>query len=320
MRAYLIGISGAAAWAWGTSLVVGLEIASEKGLGAWLIWAAANAGTLAVFGALTRRGFLAGHVFRLRAIKAAALLIQIFCLIIQLIIINKIVLELGGGPIAAYLTATAFGIFFSLLDYRHGLSTGIKTNYIQWLIAIGALLAIIAAALGTGEPRVAFPESEGPALWWGLWAACILFSGPIGDAQHWQRAESAGRGSKAYFIAAGAFGFYMLLIVIAAGFEFSPLMQLFLLVAVLAVTSSTISSISFAVNDLIAKETGAAVALFVCIFWGIFARFDVLAIWSSAGIYRVLFAVLILYLGYRGLRNENRKDETGRFEAIRKKR
>lgn len=58
-----LGVSVAASWAWGTSLIVGMEIAQQKGLKTWLIWAIANAATLAVFGALTRTGLLARHVF-----------------------------------------------------------------------------------------------------------------------------------------------------------------------------------------------------------------------------------------------------------------
>lgn len=53
------GVSAAASWAWGTSLIVGMEIAQTKGRAAWGIWATANAATLAVFGALTRSGLLA---------------------------------------------------------------------------------------------------------------------------------------------------------------------------------------------------------------------------------------------------------------------
>lgn len=91
-----------------------MEIAQQKGLGAWLIWTTANAGTLAVFGALTRSGLLAWHVFDVRAIKALALVIQVFCLVIQLNIINKVIMQMSGDPLLGYVTATATGVIFTV--------------------------------------------------------------------------------------------------------------------------------------------------------------------------------------------------------------
>ena len=72
MNGVKLGVSAAASWAWGTSLIVGMEIAQTKGLAAWGIWATANAATLAVFGALIRSGLLARHVFDAKGIKAAS--------------------------------------------------------------------------------------------------------------------------------------------------------------------------------------------------------------------------------------------------------
>ena len=42
--------SSAASWAWGTSLIMGQQIAQQKGLIAWIIWAVCNTLTLALFG------------------------------------------------------------------------------------------------------------------------------------------------------------------------------------------------------------------------------------------------------------------------------
>ena len=59
MNGVKLGVSAAASWAWGTSLIVGMEIAQTKGLAAWGIWVTANAATLAVFGVLTCSGLFA---------------------------------------------------------------------------------------------------------------------------------------------------------------------------------------------------------------------------------------------------------------------
>ena len=105
MNGVKLGVSAAASWVWGTSLIVGMEIAQTKGLAAWGIWATANAATLAVFGALTRSGLLARHVFDAKGIKAAALPIQVFCLVIQLSIISRVVVGTGASTRSGWHTA-----------------------------------------------------------------------------------------------------------------------------------------------------------------------------------------------------------------------
>lgn len=78
-----LGISAASSWAWGTSLVVGMEVAQTKGLGAWAIWAMTNTAALALFGLLAPR-LKVMRAFDRPVIKAGALLIQLFILVIQM--------------------------------------------------------------------------------------------------------------------------------------------------------------------------------------------------------------------------------------------
>lgn len=50
-----LGSSIAISWAWGTSLILGLEIARTKGIETFLIWALANTLTLTIFGLLYKK-------------------------------------------------------------------------------------------------------------------------------------------------------------------------------------------------------------------------------------------------------------------------
>lgn len=300
-----LGLSVAASWAWGTSLIVGMEIAQQKGLHAWIIWATANALTLALFGALAQSGLLSRRVYDLRIVKAAAILIQVFCLIIQLNIINKVLVQMGAGPGLAYASASAVGVTFTLWMYRHGLKTSIMTDKFQWAITIAIILAILLVALVSGAAPVAYPASTSGDVLWGIWSACILFAGPIGDVQHWQRGEVNPR---AYYSGAFWFAVYMVLILAMSSVQFSGLMNALLLVAVLCVTSSTIDSIAVAMHEVSNKRTGTALALFICFFWGVFAKIGVIELWSHAGIYRVGFAVAIIITAWR-LRHGDRKKE-----------
>lgn len=47
--AFFYAMSLAASWAWGTSLVVGMQIIQEKGIIPFLIWAVANSLALPLF-------------------------------------------------------------------------------------------------------------------------------------------------------------------------------------------------------------------------------------------------------------------------------
>lgn len=290
-----LGVSAAASWAWGTSLIVGMEIAQSKGLLAWFIWATANCLTLVFFGELTRRGVLGRHVFDKLLVKWSAILVQVFCLVIQLNIINQVVLQFGASPMVSYLIATAVGVFFTLLMYRRGLETSILTDNYQWAITMLSIVAIVAVGVWQGVPRVVYPTSATSDILWGIWSAVILMSGPIGDVQHWQRAETSGRG-KAYAWAALFFAIYMGLVLVMSMFQFNALMSAILFIAVLGVTSSTIDSIAVALHEVANKKVGTVVALFICVFWGVFAKMGIVELWSKAGVYRVAFALLILFI------------------------
>lgn len=295
-----IGVSSAASWAWGTSLIVGMQIAQQKGLTAWFIWAIANSITLAIFGELSRTGILGHKVFNLKPIKWAALLIQCLCLIIQMNIIFEVLQKFGLGWWESYGAASVIGIIFTMWMYRYGLITSIKTDVWQWVITMLSIISIIGIGLYNNAPHIVFPDSSISDILWGIWSACILLSGPIGDVQHWQRAEIDTNG-KGYKYGAVFFALYMVMILAMACFEFTPIMNGILLLAVLCVTSSTIDSIAVAMHEISNKQIGTIVALFICLFWGVFAEIGVLSLWSHAGIYRVGFALLILFISYKSI-------------------
>lgn len=295
------GASIAASWAWGTSLIVGMQIAQQKGWGAWAVWAAANTLTLAFFGLLARCGLLGRHVFDRPGIKVMALVIQCFCLVIQMNILFMVLRDMGVPEGGASLAAAAVGWAFTLAMYRHGLSASIWTDCWQWGMTMLAIVVIIGMGLWQDVPRIAFPESSSDDMLWGLWSACILLSGPIGDVQHWQRAEVTGRGT-AFFWGSFFFGLYMLLVFAMARLQFTTGMNLVLLVAVLCVTSSTIDSIAVALHEISNRKVGTVVALLICSFWGVFAHIGIIELWSRAGVFRVAFALLILGTAWKAWR------------------
>lgn len=301
-----MGISAAASWAWGTSLIVGMQIAQQKGLSAWFIWAIANSLTLAFFGMLARQGILGRHIFNKKPIKVAALCIQCLCLVIQMNIIYEVLCGFGMAMEHAYMVASTVGVVFTVWMYWHGLRTSIATDVWQGCIAVIAILVILAIGLSTGAQLRVFPVSTSGDILWGIWSACILLSGPIGDVQHWQRAEVAGD-SPAYYWGAVFFALYMALILAMACFKFSMTMNGVLLIAVLCVTSSTIDSIAVALHEVANKRIGTGVSLAICISWGVFANIGVLSLWSHAGAFRVAFAIAILLMAAMSARAAKRQ-------------
>jgi len=294
---FKIGSSGAASWAWGTSLIMGQQIAQEKGLVAWIIWAVCNSLTLALFGWLINHKKITPETYERKEVKIIALIIQLFCLLVQLNFINQQFMILTGNSTLAYLITIVIGFFFTLIVYKKGLPTSIKTDVGQWLGAIGSIVVIVAVALITKAPLQTFATTSGSGILWGIWSGLILFAGPIGDVQHWQRAE-VDKTKKGYYLGAFLFALYMLEILSMAFFKFTPLMNAILLIAVLCVTTSTIDSIAVALHTLGDKRIGTGVALALCIGFGLFVKMGMIQLWSSFGVIRFAFAVGILLLPF----------------------
>lgn len=58
LKSMYLGTSIAISWAWGTSLILGMEIARTQGIETFAIWATANCLTLAIFGLLYKKRYL----------------------------------------------------------------------------------------------------------------------------------------------------------------------------------------------------------------------------------------------------------------------
>lgn len=285
-----MGLSIAFSWAWASSLVIGQSIAIERGIIPFLIWAIANTLTLGLFGVLFKKGLFTEAIFQNKAFKTFAIVIQAFCLIINLNILNQL--------IDNYWMTTAIGLFFILLMYPRGLIASILTDQVQGIITFVVMLAIIALGLISGGTVAAHPVNSDGGVLWALWSACILLTSPFGDVQMWQRARANDGGG--FWWASAFFGLYMVLIFIMSLFEFNGIMTTLLLVACLAVTTSTVDSIAVAMHEVSNKHVGTALAIALCLFWGVFKEIGIVELWSTLGIYRVGFCVIVLIFAIKG--------------------
>jgi hypothetical protein len=245
---------------------MGQQIAQEKGIIAWVIWAVCNTLTLALFGWLYNKKKISPETYNRKEVKVIALIIQLFSLLVQLNFINQQFLIITGSTIAAYLITIALGFFFTLIVYKKGLPTSVKTDVYQWIMAIVAIIAVIAVGIFTKAPLQVFAPTSMSGVLWGIWSGLILF------------------------------GLYMLLILGMAFFKFTLPMHIILLVAVLGVTTSTIDSIAVALHEVGNKRIGTGLSLLLCIAFGVFVKMGMLKLWSSFGVIRFAFAVGILLL------------------------
>ena len=302
-----LGLSIAFSWAWASSLIIGQSIAIERGIVPFLIWAVANAATLGLFGLLFKTGIFTRKIYTNKVFKTFAVVIQAFCLIINLNILNQI--------IDNYFITTAIGLFFILLMYRRGLITSILTDKYQGIITFITLIALIVVGLFSGAEINAHPLNSSGGVLWALWSACVLLTSPFGDIQMWQRAKMNNNG-RGFLYATGFFGGYMALIFLMSLFQFNGLMNALLLIAALCVTTSTIDSIAVAMHEVANKRVGTALAVFLCVFWGVFKEIGIVELWSTIGIYRVIFCVSVLIFAIKGaMKNENTKNKTGKIKA-----
>lgn len=292
---YKIGFSGAASWAWGTSLIMGQQIVQEKGIIAWIIWATCNSLTLALLGFLYNKNLISTKIFNRKEVKTIALIIQLFCLLVQLNFINQQFFRLLGNSTISYTITILIGFTFTLIVFKRGLPTSINTDVFQWILAVASIIIIIVIGLITKVPLQNFAPNSTSNVLWGIWSGLILFAGPIGDVQHWQRV-SFDKSKKAYYLAAALFAVYMLLVLGMAMFQFSKVMDIILLIAVLCITTSTIDSIAVATHEIKSKAVGTIISLIMCIVWGLFVKIGMINLWSSFGVIRFAFAVGILIL------------------------
>ena len=79
---FMYAMSLAASWAWGTSLVVGMQTVQTKGIIPFLIWAIANSLAIPLFGFIAYRIPNLERVVNSRVVMLFTTIISVFCLFV----------------------------------------------------------------------------------------------------------------------------------------------------------------------------------------------------------------------------------------------
>lgn len=284
-----MSLSVASSWAWGVSVIVGMEIFSKKGIEAFVIWAFANSIALLLFGWVTKNtdGKLMSDILP-RSIqpiyKILGLVIQFFS-----VLVNLTALEMAARMIGLpEWILLVFAVLLFAIIWVGGFPKAVIGGALQF---IGSMAFILFALTFNSEPHLLFSDQQ---YGWALWSAIILLSGPFLDQQIWQR-RSATRGRVKPFVwaalwFAGYMGFVGLLSYKGIGGWVIGAIVVFVAGSTLLSAYSAISSYGKTRIQSKIWMTGVVAGAFLTMT----LHYSVLDLWTMYGSMRIPFAVIVV--------------------------
>lgn len=293
-------MSMAASWAWGTSLVVGMQIAQDRGTIPFVIWATANSLSLPLFGFIAFKIKKLDEIMKSKALLLFTTAVQCFCLWIQMNAIYEILIKYNiTGDMTAKIVAIGIATVFLFALYNNGLMRNVSTDQPIWSICyIGMILiAIIGFASGSGFREITMVNSSDD-IGWALYTCIVLFSGPLMDIQNWQLARKvyAEKRMKSYYVAGILFAVYMALVYMLAYLQFNRVMDITMVVVIICVATSTINNAIVGVQEIAGKKVGFAIAGICIAAWQIVIPLGVMGLWLTMGTARIYVSAVCIAL------------------------
>lgn len=284
---FYYAMSLAASWAWGTSLVVGMQTIQEKGFIPFLIWAIANSLALPLFGFIAYRIPNLSKVVNSKVVSIFTTIVMMFCLWIQM---NAIYQYLNNFEFMTDIVSKVIAIsvitlmIFAL--YKDGLVKSIFIDNPLWFLCYFLLIALlICGFVFNVECFDIVGLTNNSEISWALNSCIILFSGPIMCIQNWQMAEllKEEKKMKAHYLAGGLFAFYMALIGCLGWFQFNGIMNILLIIVVLCVALTTADASIVGLQKIAGKKIGAIIALVAVALWNFVSDLGVMGLWTTMG-------------------------------------
>lgn len=309
-KTILYAMSLAASWAWGVSLVVGMQTIQTKGIIPFSIWAIANSMALPLFGLIAFRIKRLKDVISTKLVCLINTIIMIFCLWIQMNAIYQYVCTLPHtNETFVRIITIVIALIMAVILFRDGLVKSIYTDNILWYICYGVLIILFIVACATKvecyDITLVSNEKE---IRWALKSCLILFSGPIMNIQNWQMADKLNKEKKmkAHYLAGVLFAVYMIFVSMLAQFKFSGLMNIFLVIIVLCVALSTMDSAIVAMQKIAGKKVGLGIALITIASWVFVIPMGVMDLWTTIGNARYIAAIVCIIAAYIWNFNKNK--------------
>ena len=297
---FVYAMSLAASWAWGTSLVVGMELIQTKGIIPFIIWAVANSLALPLFGFLAYKIPNLKKIISSKIVTIFMIVVSIFCLWIQLNAIYQYLGQLSFlSDIVAKIICIVIMIGLSIFLYKDGLVKSIILDnplwYVCYLVLFILMIYGITKHVNTYDIKLLTNKGE---IMWAINSCFILFSGPFMSLQNWQMAEKLEQEKKmsAHYIAGALFALYMALVGILAYFKFDGIMNILLVLVVLCVAFSTADAAIVGMQKMSGKKIGTILALVSIIAWLFVIPMGVMGLWTTMGNMRkyvVLVCIII---------------------------
>ena len=300
---FFYAMSLAASWAWGTSLVVGMQTIQEKGIIPFLIWAIANSLALPLFGFIAYRIPNLSKVVNSKIVTFFTTIVMVFCLWIQMNAIYQYLNNLNFiTDIASKIISIAIMIFIVIALYKDGLVKSIFIDNPLWFLCYALLFVLLILGFVFQVERYSLVSVVNQKeISWALNSCIILFSGPIMCIQNWQMAEKlkAENKMKAHYTAGLLFALYMAFVGCLGYFHFNGIMNIILVLVVLCVSLSTADAAIVGLQKIAGKKIGVIIALIAIALWNFVSSMGVMGLWTTMGNMRkyVAGACIIVAIG-----------------------
>lgn len=313
---FFYAMSLAASWAWGTSLVVGMETVQTKGFIPFLIWAIANSLAIPLFGFIAYRIPNLEKIVNSKIVLIFTTIVSVFCLWIQLNAIYQYLCNLEFiTELIAKIISISIMLIMTVALYKDGLIKSIFIDNPLWSLCYGLLFALMLFGfVGNVEKYNIVAYTDKSQISWALNSCLILFSGPIMCIQNWQMAEKLKKENKmkAHYIAGGLFALYMAFIGVLANFKFNGIMNIILILVVLCVALSTADAAIVGIQKIAKKKWGTVISLIAIVCWNWVIPMGVMGLWTTMGNMRkyvaaicIIVAVTMYFVQKKNKKNSN---------------
>lgn len=309
-----MGMSMAATWSWGASLLVGIGIVSAWGLIPYLVWLVGNILAIPLFGVIYKYLPNARFWKNLMPFVLLWVFIQSMAIIMNLNFLQSTMTGREDVNTAISMDTTtslfiiyALGIALWLYIMKKRLFGSYFTDLIQYKVQIiGAICLAVVALYTTGINDFTWIANGG--VNWAIFGFIGIITGVTAAAQQWQRLEKVDESSKITTTLWGGFWFGLYMIpcaIVAVAFTGGLVETLLLITIVLAITTSTIDS-GYAGLQYIGERFNLphwipnAFSLIVLLSFPLMASWGVVQIWSFyAGVrWKIVVGLIVATLIY----------------------
>lgn len=304
---FFYAMSLAASWAWGTSLVVGMQTVQTKGWIPFIIWAIANSLAIPLFGFIAYRIPNLERVVNSKVVMVFTTIVCIFCLWIQLNAIYQYLCNLEFiTELSAKIIAISVILLMTIALYKNGLVKSIFWDNPLWSLCYVLLLVLVFFGFLTNVEKYTIVNyTDKSQISWALNSCLILFSGPVMCIQNWQMAEKlkSENKMKAHYWAGVLFAIYMIFVGVLANFKFSGIMNIILIIVVLCVALSTADAAIVGIQKIANKKLGTLISVLAIATWNWVIPMGVMGLWTTMGNMRkyvaagcIIVAIVIYFI------------------------